>query len=106
MDDAEVALEILTTRDASIVTDLLKQAGIEVQQPGPSRFLDPLTAIGIAAATVKLINALIDLSNRLRQEMGQPPATLRNLAGTTLDLAAASPDAIRQFVEAAAAQES
>ena len=71
----------------------------EVNILPPHRAVDPITIIGIAAGVVTLINNLIDLSKKVKTREIKTVIIVKNMEGDALDLANASEQEIKDFVE-------
>jgi hypothetical protein len=102
-DSRTAELELVIKGDPDIATTALQSSDVTMTMPKPTRFIAEAGAIiGVAAGLVKLVNALIDLAERLRKEPQAPNVTARNVAGEQLLLNSADNEAIKSFVHASA----
>lgn len=96
-------LELVIKGDSSIASTALQSFDVTLSMVKPTRFIAEAGAvIGVAAGLVKLVNALIDLAEKLRKEPQAPKVTARNVAGQQLLLNSADNEAINLFVHASA----
>jgi hypothetical protein len=79
-------------------------SGVNASRWGTSRLLDPVTILAISAGVVKLVDALVTLRKHLLENASAPEVTIRTADGTSFSLAHATPEEVRQLVEASAAR--
>src|SRR5262249_52874317 len=105
MNADNVEIELLVEGEGMMVIEAMGEAGLTVRQTAPSRFIDLPMVIGLVASTINLINALINLAERLRRTPNAPATTVRNISGNSLSLNQASAASIREFIEATARED-
>lgn len=82
---------------------ILESCDVAITKPKRTRFIVEAGAtIGVAAGLVKLINALIDLADRLGKNPHAPTVVASNVGGKQLILNNADKEAITSFVHASA----
>ena len=102
-DNRTAELELVIKGDATIASQALEKFDVTMTMPKPTRFIAEAGAIiGVASALVKLVNALIDLAERLRKDPHAPKVTARNVAGEQLLLNSADNEAINSFIHSSA----
>jgi hypothetical protein len=104
LEDGRTAeLELIIKGDASVASTALKSFDVTMTMAKQTRFIaEAGVVIGVASGLVKLVNALIDLAEKLRKEPQAPKVTARNVAGGQLLLNSADDEAINSFVRASA----
>ena len=87
----DVLLELrIDSRDEAIVKEVEKNlSSVEVKRWETAR-MDPVTILAIAAGTVKLISALLELKAKLAQRRDAPKVTIKSADGTSVALADAT----------------
>jgi hypothetical protein len=104
-DNRTAELELRIDGDAAFATTVLESCDVAITKPKPTRFIVEAGAIiGVTAGLVKLINALIDLADRLRKNPHAPTVVASDVGGKQLILNNASKEAITSFVHASADQ--
>ena len=63
------------------------------------RVLDPVTVLAILGGGVHLINELLTLKQKLRQQKSPPEVTIQNLRGDSVKLTDTSEEQLRNLVE-------
>lgn len=63
------------------------------------RVLDPVTVLAILGGGVHLINELLTLKQKLRQQKSPPKVTIQNLRGDSVKLTDTSEEQLRNLVE-------
>lgn len=99
-DNHTVDLELMIEGDETLATQTLETFSVEVTRPKPTRFVAEATAIiGVSAAAVQLVTALVDLAKKLRNSPQAPRVIVGNLMGLQLDLSEADEETIALFVD-------
>jgi hypothetical protein len=98
-DELELEL-VVESQVESVISEVEATLGPVVRQRlPPARILDPAAILGLAAGAVQLINALLDLRDRLASRPDPPAVTVRNAQSDEIDLRAATQSEIESFVE-------
>lgn len=91
---------IIKSNDQEKIEEIIKSIeGIEVYHPRAARTADPITVLAIAAGTITLVNALIQLATTLSKREPKIEITVRNVDGNSIELKGASREKIAQIVE-------
>lgn len=96
-EDTLLELQIDSRDEASVkeVEDGL--AGVSVTRWESAR-MDPVTILAIAAGTVKLISALLELKAKLAQKPAAPTVTVKSADGASVALADASAEVLNAML--------
>lgn len=98
-DDA-VQLELqIDSRDEATVNELQSALQSVDVQRWPAARMDPVTVLAIAAASVKLISALLDLKAKLAAKNNPPQVKVLNAAGAAMSLLSATEPALKEFLK-------
>lgn len=99
--DDPVQLELqIESRDEAAVNQIESALqSVDVKRWPPAR-MDPVTVIAIAAATVKLISALLQLKATLAAQSNPPQVKVSNATGAAIDLATATESVLKEFIKA------
>jgi hypothetical protein len=65
----------------------------------PAARMDPVTVLAIAAGTVKLISALLELKAKLKAQSNPPEVKVLNASGAALNLVAATEPVLKEFLK-------
>ena len=101
MENMQTVELIIDSTDENVVGNIEQQlSGLNVIKGRTARVIDPVTALAIAAGTVKLVTELVNLWQKLRQKPDAPTVTLRNTKGESIVLSDVSAEQLRAFLEA------
>jgi hypothetical protein len=96
-----VELELhIDSRDEDTVSQVESTlTSIDVKR-WPAARMDPVTVLAIAAATVKLITAVLELKAKLAAQHNPPKVNLVNASGAMLNVATATQSVLEDFLHA------
>jgi flagellar basal body P-ring protein FlgI len=99
--DETVQLELqIESRDEATVNQVSAALQSVDVKRWPAARMDPVTVLAIAAGTVKLISALMDLKAKLATQKNAPNVKVSNATGTVLNLATATQSLLEDFLKA------
>jgi len=103
-DEAQLELRI-DSRDEAIVKEVeTNLSSVEVTRWKNAR-MDPVTILAIAAGTVKLISALLELKSKLAKRSDAPQVTIKSADGASVALASATEEILTEMLSAAKGSE-
>ena len=99
--DDNIQLELqIASRDEAAVDEVASALQTVDVQRWPAARMDPVTVLAIAAGTVKLISALLDLKAKLAAQKNPPQVTVSNVTGAALNVATATQAVLEEFLKA------
>lgn len=99
--DKPIQLELqIESRDESTVKQVESALQSVDVERWPAARMDPVTVLAIAAGTVKLISALLELKAKLAAQRNPPQVTVSNATGAALNVATATESVLQDFLKA------
>src|SRR5262245_36340787 len=101
MTDVRQVEVVIETNDRESVSEIQQILGSLQPTPArPVRVVDPLTVLAIAAATVKLVNELLALKQKLRDRQNRPRVKVRTVSGASVDLVTTTREELSALIDA------
>jgi hypothetical protein len=99
--EEQMALElIIDSRDENTIRQIEGSlASVKPVRGRKARPIDPITILGIAAASVKLVNELLALKKNLQDRKDAAKVTVRNLTGETVGLDSATEEDLKKLLQ-------